>query len=63
MQTFESEHYIFHYGANTAAVMEQVYGKTPAELNADFERYVRLYRTDGALEVRMEELLRQENAV
>ena len=45
---------------NPAAVMEQVYGRSPAELNADFEAYVRLFRTDDALEARMEELLRQE---
>ena len=45
---------------NPAAVMEQVYGKAPAALNADFEAYVRLFRTDEALEARMEELLRQE---
>ena len=45
---------------NPAAVMEQVYGKAPAALNADFEAYVRLFRTDDALEARMEELLRQE---
>ena len=45
---------------NPAAVMEQVYGKSPAELNAEFEAYVRLFRTDEALEARMEELLRQE---
>ena len=45
---------------NPAAVMEQVYGKSPAALNADFEAYVRLFRTDEALEARMEELLRQE---
>ena len=42
--------------------MAQVYGKTPAELNADFEKYVRLFRTDEALEARMEELLRKEGA-
>ena len=48
---------------NPAAVMEQVYGKTPAELKADLDKYVRLVRTEGALEARMEELLRQENAV
>ena len=45
---------------NPAAVMEQVYGRSPAALNADFEAYVRLFRTDEALEARMEELLRQE---
>ncbi len=45
---------------NPAAVMEQVYGRSPAALNADFEAYVRLFRTDDALEARMEELLRQE---
>ena len=64
LTVYGRERYMEMYSRrNPAAVMEQVYGKTPAELNADFERYVRLYRTDGALEVRMEELLRQENAV
>jgi len=45
---------------NMPAAMAQVYGKSPAELNAEFEAYVRLFRTDEALEARMEELLRQE---
>ncbi len=44
---------------NPAAVMEQVYGKSPAELNADFEEYVRLFRTDEALERRMAQLLEE----
>lgn len=44
---------------NPAAVMAQVYGKSPAELNADFEEYVRLFRTDEALERRMAQLLEE----
>ena len=48
---------------NPAAVMAQVYGRSPAELNADFETYVRLFRTDEALEARMEELLRQKKVI
>ena len=40
--------------------MEQVYGKSPAELNAAFEAYVRLFQTDEAVETRMEELLRAD---
>ena len=64
LTVYGRERYMEMYSRpNPAAVMEQVYGKTPAELNADFEKYVRLFRTDGALEARMEELLRQENAV
>ena len=64
LTVYGRERYVEMYSQpNPAAVMEQVYGKTPAELNADFEKYVRLFRTDGALEARMEELLRQENAV
>lgn len=37
--------------------MEQVYGKSPAELNREFTDYVRLFRTDRVLEQRMEELV------
>ena len=48
---------------NPAAVMEQVYRRSPAALNVDFEQYVRLFRTDEALEARMEELLRQKNVI
>ena len=44
---------------NPAAVMAQVYGRSPAELNADFEEYVRLFRTDEALERRMAQLLEE----
>lgn len=42
---------------NIPAAMVQVYGMTPAELNQAFADYVGLFRIDGALEDRMEQLL------
>lgn len=42
---------------NVAEAMSEVYQKTPAELNAEFISYVRLFRTDSILENRMNALL------
>ena len=44
---------------NAPQAMAQIYGKTPVELNAAFEEYVRLFRTDEALERRMAQLLEE----
>ena len=42
---------------DTAQAMQEVYHKTPAELNKDFAAYARLFRIDPVLENRMTELL------
>lgn len=39
--------------------MQEVFGKSPEELNAEFTDYVKLFRIDPELKKRMEELINQ----
>lgn len=47
----------FYSRPDMASAMEQVYGRTPAEMETEFAEYVKLFRVDDGLERRMEELL------
>ncbi len=42
---------------NIPAALEETYGKSPKDLNADFTAYLRLFRTDEAIEQRIKSLL------
>lgn len=42
---------------NMGSGMKTVYGKTPEQLQEEFERYVGLFRLDSVVEARMEDLL------
>lgn len=48
----------FYSRLDMAQAMEDVYGKSPAELNREFVSYVRLFSLDPTLESRMEALLK-----
>lgn len=49
----------FYRQQDMVSAMAQVYQRTPAEMDLAFTDYVRLFRTDEALEHRMADLLRQ----
>ena len=56
--TYGIESYLaFYHHQDMAAAMEEVFRKTPAELNRDFAAYVQLFAIDPALESRMDALL------
>ena len=58
INTYGKEKYLSMYRRdNTPAALEETYGKSPAALNADFTAYLRLFRTDEAIEERMKLLL------
>ena len=48
----------FYSQQDMALAMEDVYHKSPAELNREFVSYVRLFSLDPVLESRMEALLK-----
>ena len=53
------EAYLKFYGQqNMTQAMEEVYHKSPAELNREFVSYVRLFSLDSVLESRLEALLK-----
>ncbi len=72
MKQLETEHYIFNYAAGTkveqdiegiaahqeacASYMQEIYGKTPEEMNEAFVKYISLFKMDEVLEKRMAEL-------
>ena len=49
----------FYRQQDMVSAMVQVYQRTPGEMDLAFTDYVRLFRTDEALEHRMADLLRQ----
>lgn len=57
--SFGIERYLTMYRQNDiTSAMEEVYGRTPDELNQEFTDYVRLFRLDEMLEQRMADLLK-----
>lgn len=58
MTTYGLDAYLRLYRQeNMQSGMETVYGKTPEQLQEEFERYIALFRMDSVVEARMEELL------
>lgn len=58
ISTYGMDTYLAFYRIDdTAAAMEEVFHKTPAELEQDFTAYVKLFTLDPVLENRMESLL------
>lgn len=54
LSTYGRKQYMdFYSRENMVSAMEEVYQKTPAELNREFVSYVRLFRLDEVLEKRM----------
>ncbi len=52
-----AERYISYFTkGGSRAAMEEVYGKTPDEMDEAFQQYIRLFAIDGALEERMKHL-------
>lgn len=60
INTYGMDTYLAFYRRQDVAAMEEVYRKSPAELNREFVEYLSLFRVDEAVERRMEALL--ENA-
>ena len=58
ISSYGMEKYLALYKArDTAAAFSDLYGMMPEELDTSFTEYIRLFRTDSAVEKRMEEML------
>ena len=60
ISTYGMEKFLSMYRQpHIATVLGTTYGKSPKELNADFTQYLQLFRTDEAIEQRIQSLLTQ----